>query len=164
MVLAAGTFAALQTLPVDFGYPAFAVILLLNGIGMGLFAAPNRAAVMNSLPPDQRGVGAGISTTFQNSAMVPYIGIFFSLMITAPFADGLAVAFDFAIAACLIAAVASLLSGGRYVHDERGRPPARARRPEPAPAVVAERTAAPPAATDRPPAAPPPSPPDTGSP
>ena len=38
--------------------PAFAVILLLNGIGMGLFASPNRAGIMNSLPPEQRGVGA----------------------------------------------------------------------------------------------------------
>ncbi|WP_406223125.1 MFS transporter [Streptomyces decoyicus] len=195
MLLAAGTFVALQALPVDFDYPSFALILLLNGIGMGLFAAPNRAAIMNSLPPDQRGVGAGISTTFQNSAMVLSIGIFFSLMIAGlagslpraltsgltaqgvpapdaakvaalppvgvlfasllgynpvrtllgpqvlghlppghaayltgreffpqlisqPFSDGLAVAFDFAIAACLIAAVASLLRGGRYVHED----------------------------------------------
>ncbi|GHH85260.1 MFS transporter [Streptomyces sulfonofaciens] len=82
MVLAAATFVALEALPVDFAYVWFALILLLNGIGMGLFAAPNRAAIMNSLPPDQRGVGAGISTTFQNSAMVLSIGIFFSLMIT----------------------------------------------------------------------------------
>lgn len=81
VLLAAGTFLAMQALPVDFGYPSFALILLLNGIGMGLFAAPNRAAVMNSLPPDRRGVGAGISTTFQNSAMLLSIGIFFSLMI-----------------------------------------------------------------------------------
>ncbi|WP_373304074.1 MFS transporter [Streptomyces subrutilus] len=195
MLLAAATFAALQALPVDFSYPYFAAILLLNGIGMGLFAAPNRAAVMNSLPPDQRGVGAGISTTFQNSAIVLSIGIFFSLMIaglssslpgaltggltaqgvpaadaarvaalppvgvlfasllgynpvgtllgsgvvdrlppgnasyltgreffpkliSGPFEQGLSVAFGFAIACCLIAAVASLLRGGRYVHDE----------------------------------------------
>ena len=48
---------------------------------MGLFASPNRAAIMNSLPADQRGAGAGMSTTFQNSAMVLSIGIFFSLMI-----------------------------------------------------------------------------------
>ena len=56
-------------------------ILLLNGIGMGLFASPNRAGIMNSLPADQRGVGAGMSATFQNSAMVLSIGIFFSLII-----------------------------------------------------------------------------------
>ncbi len=198
MLLAALTFVGLMLLPVNFSFPIFGTLLLLNGIGMGLFAAPNRAAVMNSLPPNRRGVGAGMSTTFQNSAMVLSIGIFFSLMITGlahslphalvagltaqqvpvaaaqqvaalppvavlfasllgynpmgqllgpaglnvlgqlpahsqatllgqeffpslispPFAHGLQVAFGFAIAACLIAALASVLRGGRYVYTE----------------------------------------------
>ncbi|MCR8897377.1 MFS transporter [Gordonia sp. GONU] len=82
MVLTAGTFAALVALPVDFSYPAFAIILLLNGIGMGLFSSPNRAEVMNSLPVDARGSGSGMMTTFQNAAMVLSIGLFFSLMIS----------------------------------------------------------------------------------
>jgi MFS family permease len=81
MVLAAASFALLLILPVDFSYVWFALILLLNGIGMGLFSSPNRAGIMNSLPPDQRGAGAGMSATFQNSAMVLSIGIFFTLMI-----------------------------------------------------------------------------------
>jgi MFS family permease len=196
MLVAAASFVWLMLLPVDFNYWEFALVLLLNGIGMGLFAAPNRAAIMNSLPPNQRGVGAGMSTTFQNSAMVLSIGIFFTLMvlglahslpqvltsglvahgvpaadasrvaalppvtvlfasllgynpvqtllgptvlghlsagnaayltgrgffpelISGPFASGLAVAFGFAIAACLIAAVASGLRGGTYVYSER---------------------------------------------
>jgi MFS family permease len=192
MIVAAASFLMLERLPVDFAYWEFAVILLLNGIGMGLFASPNRAGIMNSLPPDQRGVGAGMSATFQNSAMVLSIGIFFSLiilglagtlpltlthglaaqgvphadaarigalppvsimfaallgynpiqtllghvlttlpaknaayltghsffpsLISAPFEHGLAIAFDFAAAACLVAAVASLLRGRKYVH------------------------------------------------
>ncbi len=192
MLVAAASFLLLERLPVNFAYGEFAVILLINGIGMGLFAAPNRAAIMNSLPPAQRGVGAGMSATFQNSAMVLSIGIFFSLiilglagslpqalthglvaqgvpradaarvaglppvsvlfaallgynpvqtllghaltrlpashaayltghqffpsLISAPFEHGLAIAFDFAIAACLVAALASLLRGRRYVH------------------------------------------------
>jgi len=192
MIVAAASFVMLELLPVNFTYWQFAVILLLNGIGMGLFASPNRAGIMNSLPADQRGVGAGMSATFQNSAMVLSIGIFFSLiilglagslpqtlthglvaqgvphadaarigalppvsimfaallgynpiqtllghvlttlpaknaafltghsffptLISAPFEHGLEIAFDFAIAACLIAAVASLLRGGKYVH------------------------------------------------
>jgi MFS family permease len=193
MVLAAATFGLLELLPVDFSYWQFAAILLLNGIGMGLFASPNRAGIMNSLPPERRGVGAGMSATFQNSAMVLSIGIFFTLiilgvsaslpshlyagltsqgvspsaahqlaslpptavmfaallgynpiqmllgpalaklpashaayltghtffpgLISTPFRSGLEIAFDFAIAACLIAALASLLRGKRYVHD-----------------------------------------------
>jgi MFS family permease len=193
MLVAAVSFALLELLPVNFTYWQFAGILLLNGIGMGLFASPNRAGIMNSLPADRRGVGAGMSATFQNSAMVLSIGIFFSLiilglsaslptsllhgltaqgvpvaaatsvshlpptavmfaallgynpiqmllgstlaklpashaayltghsffpsLISAPFQSGLDIAFDFAIAACLIAAVASLLRGKKYVHE-----------------------------------------------
>jgi len=193
MVLAALSFVLLEILPVNFNYMEFALILFLNGAGMGLFASPNRAGIMNSLPADQRGVGAGMSATFQNSAMVLSIGIFFSLiilglsnslpshlyagltaqgvpasaanslahlpptavmfaallgynpiqmllgstlnhlpashvayltghsffpsLISAPFQSGLQVAFDFSIAACLIAAVASLLRGKKYVHE-----------------------------------------------
>jgi MFS family permease len=196
MVVAAVSFFLLELLPVNFEYWQFAAILLLNGIGNGLFASPNRAGIMNSLPPERRGVGAGMSTTFQNSAMVLSIGIFFSLivlglastlpgalshglaaqgvppadaarlatlppvsimfasllgynpiqqllgptlahlpasnaayltghtflpsLISASFQHGLDIAFDFAVVACLIAAVASMLRGGRYVHDEHG--------------------------------------------
>jgi MFS family permease len=193
MILAAASFGLLEMLPVNFTYWQFAGILLLNGIGMGLFASPNRAGIMNSLPPAQRGVGAGMAATFQNSAMVLSIGVFFTLiivglsaslpasllhgltaqgvpapaaarlsqlpptavmfaallgynpirmllgpslsqlpassqayltghsffpsLISAPFAHGLQIAFDFSIACCLVAAVASLLRGKRYVHD-----------------------------------------------
>ncbi|MGZ4390223.1 MAG: MFS transporter, partial [Gaiellaceae bacterium] len=81
MVLAAVSFVLLIVLPVDFSYVWFALILLLNGIGMGLFAAPNSAGVMNSLPPTQRGAGAGMLATFMNTASVLSIGVFFSLMI-----------------------------------------------------------------------------------
>jgi hypothetical protein len=162
---------------------------------MGAFAAPNRAGVMNSLPPQHRGAGGGMNSTFQNAAQVLSIGIFFSLMIvglastlpaallngltahgvpaaaaerashlppvstlfaaflgyspiqhllgsgvlahvtpsqravlngrtffpnliSASFSDGLHAAFDFAIAACLVAAGASWLRGGKYVYRE----------------------------------------------
>jgi len=81
MAITAVSFALLEILPVDFSYWAFAAILLLNGIGMGLFTSPNRAEIMNSLPANSRGAGAGMTATFQNSAMVLSIGFFFSLMI-----------------------------------------------------------------------------------
>ena len=81
MAITAVSFVLLEILPVDFSYWAFAAILLLNGIGMGLFTSPNRAEIMNSLPANSRGAGAGMTATFQNSAMVLSIGFFFSLMI-----------------------------------------------------------------------------------
>jgi MFS family permease len=194
MVLAGGAFLAMEALPVDFSYIYFAVFLFAIGAAMGLFASPNRAQVMNSLPAHQRGVGSGMSATSQNSAMVLSIGVFFTLMvlglaaglpahlyhglvaagvpktkasrvshlppvgtlfaaflgynpigvllggsihhlsrahaalvtgrgffprlISKPFEEGLAKAFDFAAAACFVAGLASLLSGGRYVHGE----------------------------------------------
>jgi len=81
MVVSAASFLLLEALPINFRYPAFAAILLVNGIGQGMFSSPNRAAVMNSLPAGARGAGAGMNATFQNAAMVLSIGLFFSLMI-----------------------------------------------------------------------------------
>jgi MFS family permease len=186
-LLTALTFFFLLFLPVDFSYWVFALIIAANGFGSGLFASPNRAEMMNSVPASQRGAAGGMIATFQNTAFVLSIGIFFSLMvaglssklpgalssgltaqgipaaaaqqishlppigvlfaaflgynpmkqllgpllahlpaghaayvagrqffphlITGPFHDGLGVAFAFAIAANVIAAVASLLTG-----------------------------------------------------
>ena len=81
MLGAAISFALLTLLPINFPYPLFAVCLFLNGVSMGMFASPNRAGVMNSLPPGDRGAGGGMNQTFQNSAQVLSIGIFFTLMI-----------------------------------------------------------------------------------
>ncbi len=80
MVGTGAAFALLEVLPVNFSYVWFALLLLIMGLSMGMFASPNRAAIMNSLPADQRGAGAGMATTFQNSAMVLSIGIFFSVI------------------------------------------------------------------------------------
>jgi MFS family permease len=198
MLVAAVSFALLESLPVNFDYLEFAGLLLLNGLAMGAFAAPNRAGVMNSLPAQHRGVGSGMNSTFQNSGQVLSIGIFFTLvivglstslpgsvlhglvahgvprpaaaraaslppvstlfaaflgynpvqhllgahvyatlpsatksvvagrtffpsLISGPFHAGLRTAFDFATGACLVAAAASWLRGGKYVYREPGR-------------------------------------------
>ena len=196
MLVAGASFLLLNVLPVDFSYVAFALLLTMNGLGMGIFASPNQAGVMNSLPPDQRGAGAGMVNTAQNSAMVLSVGVFFTLiiiglsstlpdallhgllsqgvprsaaerashlpavgslfaaflgynpiksilgpvtlahlapakaayltgrsffpkLISAPFAKGLHEAFDFAAIASIIAAITSLMRGGKYVHGEQ---------------------------------------------
>jgi MFS family permease len=194
MLCTALGFGLLLLLPIDFAYWPFAAVLFLIGASMGLFASPNRAAVMNSLPPEDRGAGGGMNQTFQNSAQVLSVGIFFTLMIiglsaklphalvsglqahgvaaatahgasrippvsilfsaflgynpiehligahalgslsaanhaavtgrsffphliSSPFSSGLHEALIFAIVACLIAAAASALRGGRYQHE-----------------------------------------------
>jgi MFS family permease len=195
MLLTAASFAALTLLPIDFPYWVFAVLLLANGIGSGLFAAPNTAGIMNAVPARQRGAASGMRATFQNAGFVLSIGLFFSLMIAGlaarlpttlyagltangvppaaaervanlppvgslfaaflgynpirtllgpatleglspaqaanltgtsffprliaePFKHGLAIVFLAALAMSLVAAAASWLRGGRYVHEE----------------------------------------------
>ncbi|MBO0714289.1 MAG: MFS transporter, partial [Acidimicrobiales bacterium] len=194
MVVAAVSFILLELLPVNFSYPVFALLLLLNGLAFGSFASPNQTGVMNSLPANQRGAGAGMNSTAQTASMVLSIGIFFTLMIlglsatlphalqsglvaqgvkaskaaevsnlppvgslfaaflgynpmqqllshvgvhltgahaayvtgrsffpkliSGPFENGLREAFGFAAGACLVAAIASFLRGGKYVHQE----------------------------------------------
>lgn len=81
LLLVAGSFLGLLALPVDFSYPAFALLLVLSGIGQGMFSAPNTSAIMSSVPDNQRGVASGMRATFQNSGTSLSIGVFFSLMI-----------------------------------------------------------------------------------
>jgi MFS family permease len=82
MVVFAVSFVGLLRIPVNFPYWEFALLVLLNGIGSGMFAAPNTAAIMSSVPPHQRGQASGMRATFQNSGMAISIGVFFSLLIS----------------------------------------------------------------------------------
>ncbi|HZQ49945.1 MAG TPA: MFS transporter [Candidatus Dormibacteraeota bacterium] len=200
MVLAAATFALLMLLPADFSYPVFAAVIFLNGVSMGMFASPNTAAIMNSVPARDRGVASGIRVTFMNVGLPLSIGLFFTLMIvglnqtvpsalynglasngvpsavahrlaglppisylfasflgynplgtllgpvlktltpdqvakltgqsyfpsliSGPFQHGLVLVLSFSIAASLVAAAASYMRGGRYVHEEHAEPAA----------------------------------------
>ncbi|MFJ2779546.1 MULTISPECIES: MFS transporter [unclassified Kitasatospora] len=81
LVAMAVSFAGLLVLPTDFGYPWFACLVFLNGLGGGLFAAPNTSLIMSSVPAEARGAASGMRATFQNAGMVLSIGVFFSLMV-----------------------------------------------------------------------------------
>jgi MFS family permease len=81
MVASALSFVLLMTLPANFSYPVFAILLVINGIGMGLFAAPNTTAVMNAVPAEERGAASGMRATGMNAGAVLSIGVFFSLII-----------------------------------------------------------------------------------
>ncbi|MEU6609906.1 MFS transporter [Streptomyces shenzhenensis] len=82
LVLVAGSFLGLLALPVNFDYATFAALLLLNGLGQGMFSAPNTSSIMGSVPAEYRGVASGMRSTFQNSGTALSIGVFFSLMVS----------------------------------------------------------------------------------
>jgi MFS family permease len=81
MVVFGASFIGLLLLPVDFPYWAFALLIAANGVGSGMFAAPNTSSMMSSVPARYRGVASGMRATFQNSGTAISIGVFFSLLI-----------------------------------------------------------------------------------
>lgn len=81
MVVTAVGFWLFTTLPMDFNHWLFWLYLFIIGVGMGLFSSPNSAAIMNALPPQYRGVGSGMRSTFTNAGAMFSMGLFFSIMI-----------------------------------------------------------------------------------
>ena len=81
MVVGAISFIALMLLPSDFSYLLFATLLFVNGLGSGLFVAPNSTQIMNAVPPKERGQASGVRATAINAGQVLSIGVFFSLML-----------------------------------------------------------------------------------
>jgi len=77
----AASFAGLLLIPTNFSYWVFALLIFLNGIGGGLFSAPNTSLIMSSVPTRMRGAASGARATFMNAGMVLSMGIFFSLMV-----------------------------------------------------------------------------------
>jgi MFS family permease len=81
MILVAISFLMLAMLPYNFDYPIFAIALLIMGLGNGMFGAPNIAAIMNAVPPEERGVASGMRSMLQNSGMVISMAMFFTIVI-----------------------------------------------------------------------------------
>ncbi|WP_443071832.1 MFS transporter [Streptomyces sp. NBC_01477] len=81
LLLFSASFVGLLLLPISFPYWAFALLIMCNGMGSGMFSAPNTSAIMSSVPVTHRGAASGMRSTFQNSGMSLSIGIFFSLLI-----------------------------------------------------------------------------------
>ncbi|WP_412742133.1 MFS transporter [Krasilnikovia sp. MM14-A1004] len=88
LLVMGASFLGLLLLPGDFSYPVFAALIFVNGLGGGLFSAPNTALVMSSVPATMRGAASGMRATFMNAGQVLSIGVFFSLMV-AGLADSL---------------------------------------------------------------------------
>lgn len=81
MVMSAVGFLLLLLLPVNFNYWVFAPMIFILGVGQGMFAAPNTAAVMNSVPPELRGATSGMRATLMNISFMFSLVIFFTLLV-----------------------------------------------------------------------------------
>lgn len=81
MIVIAVSLFLLTLLPYNFNVWEFELILLMNGLGGGLFAAPNTTAIMNSLPEENRGAGNGMRTTFGNIGQTISMAAFFTILI-----------------------------------------------------------------------------------
>jgi MFS family permease len=104
MLLVAASFVMLALLPYNFDYLPFAIALFVMGMGNGMFASPNSAAIMNSVPPAERGVASGMMSTLMNSGFVISMGMFFTIIVV-----GLTRTFPPALAASLTNAGAAQL-------------------------------------------------------
>jgi EmrB/QacA subfamily drug resistance transporter len=82
MIIVGIGFLLLTTLPYDFNYAEFAVIIFMMGMGNGMFASPNTASIMNGVPPKYRGVASGMRATLQNIGQTASIALFFTVVIT----------------------------------------------------------------------------------
>ena len=111
MLLVAVSFVMLAVLPFNFDYLPFAVALFIMGIGNGMFASPNSAAIMNSVPPAERGVASGMMSTLMNSGFVISMGMFFTIIVvglTKEFPAALSLSLTNAGAAQLIPAMSAI--------------------------------------------------------
>lgn len=81
MLLSALSFVLLTLLPANFDYLPFVIILLIAGVGMGMFAAPNTTAIMNTVPPEHRGAASGMRATLQNTGTALSMTLYFSILI-----------------------------------------------------------------------------------
>jgi len=97
MIIVAVTFYLLATLPYDFDYLTFTGILFVMGIGNGMFASPNTASIMNSVPMEHRGAASAMRSTLQNTGTMVSLALFFSIVISL-LAGSLPEAFEVAFA------------------------------------------------------------------
>jgi EmrB/QacA subfamily drug resistance transporter len=80
LLVSAVGFFILTTIGVTTSFYEIVLPLVMIGAGMGIFASPNRASIMTSVPSSRRGVSAGISTTFVMMGNSFSIGLVFLIM------------------------------------------------------------------------------------
>ena len=111
MLITAAAFVGFLMLPADFEYAPFALLLLMLGVGMGAFASPNTASIMNAVPPEHRGASSGMRATFQNVASSLSLTLIFTLVVAGLSASLPGALFGRLTAAGIPSSVATQISG-----------------------------------------------------
>ena len=75
LIVSAAGFLWLANIGPDDSFVQLAPALVLVGGGMGLFASPNRAAMMTAVPPERRGIASAIGSTLLNTGSTISLGI-----------------------------------------------------------------------------------------
>lgn len=81
MVIVTLVFIGLALLPYNFDYWELGILIFFMGIGNGMFSSPNSSSIMNSVPPEDRGVASGMMFTLSNSANTLSMAVFFTIVI-----------------------------------------------------------------------------------
>ena len=81
MAITSFSFLLFLGLPYNFAYWEMALLLFVQGCGMGMFAAPNTAAIMNAVPAEHRGAASGMRATLQNAGMQLSLAVFFTIVL-----------------------------------------------------------------------------------
>jgi EmrB/QacA subfamily drug resistance transporter len=81
MVISGISLLLFTLLPANFAYLPFAILLLVMGLGNGIFMSPNMASIMNAVPAEHRGAASGMRATIQNCGQTISQAIFFSIII-----------------------------------------------------------------------------------
>lgn len=88
LLVSSAGFLLLTTIGTTVTFQQLILPLVLIGSGMGMFASPNRASIMNSVDPEVRGIASGISTTLVNIGATFSLGLAFVIMtLSMPIAD-----------------------------------------------------------------------------
>ncbi len=82
MVISAVGLVLLTMVPYNFNVWFFEIILVVIGIGGGLFASPNTTAIMNAVASKDRASANGMRMTINNVASTISMAVFFSITIT----------------------------------------------------------------------------------
>jgi MFS family permease len=82
LLISAAALFGFAIVPGDVSYPILALLMVVSGVGGGMFVAPNISSIMNATPVTRRGVASGISATLVTTGALLSLSIAFVVLAT----------------------------------------------------------------------------------